>query len=182
MRQELSKDRVLKKAYIVPAFIILSLPALLVFFFSDATYTFFEQDESQLRFSLKHPGKIKQKCTEEEIKAFQEEMEKKLKHMRMTEPVCGRERFPVYVEVFVDNRQLLSREYMPRGLSGDMPSFAYEVISIEPGSHEILVKMRDSGRTEGFDKIFRKRDVNFRPGYVVVIDFDEVKEVFFQRS
>lgn len=178
MTQKTSKRGVMKKALIVPALILLSLPALLAYFLSSAEYSFFERGESQLKFSFKHSGEIKQKCTEEEIEAFMEKMKLRREHMRELEPVCGRERFPVFVEVYVDGERFLSRAYEPSGFGRDLPSYAYEVFGVKPGSHEISINMRDSGRTEGYDIVFNEV-IDFKAGYSVVVDFDEVKEGFF---
>ncbi len=180
MTQEIFRKLVQKRALVVPALIIITLPALLIFFLSDADYSFFEHDESLLKFSFQHPGEIKHKCTEEEIKAFREMMKLKPEHMRKAEPVCGRERFPVFVELYVDSERFLSRSYKPSGFSKDLPSYVYEIVRLKPGGHEISIKMRDSGRKEGFDGIFSER-IDFEAGYVVVIDFDEVKKSFFVR-
>jgi hypothetical protein len=170
----------MNKARLVAALGVLFLPAVFVVFLSSADYSFFEKGESQLKFSFKHSGEIKRKCTEEEIKAFMEKMKLRPEHMRHVEPVCGRERFPVFVELYVDGVEFLSRAYEPRGFGRDLPSYGYEVFRVEPGSHEISINMRDSGRTEGYDIVFNQR-VEFRPGYLVIVDFDEVKKGFFIR-
>ena len=83
---------------------------------------------------------------------------------------CKRERVPVYIEVMLDGENLLSKSYNPTGLAKDGSASIYERILVEPGQHQLIVKLRDSGRVEGFDY---KSDtvINIEPKELFVIDF-----------
>ena len=67
-----------------------------------------------------------------------------------------RERLPIYVELELDNRNILSKTYYPAGLRKDIPTFAYEEFPVPPGVHHIKVKMRDSKDTNQFDYFIEK--------------------------
>jgi len=59
----------------------------------------------------------------------------------------------------------------PAGLQHDGPSAIYRRFAVRAGMHSIDVRMRDSGRAEGYD-VRSTRDVSLSPGQNFVIDFD----------
>ena len=175
------KEMVLKKAIRVSAIPVLLFPALLVLFLSaKPIYPFYNKDMSLIKFTFKHSSQH----TEEQRELTRVDTEDKLKHMRKTNSPFskirkegGRGRLPVYVEVELDNNNILSKTYYPTGLKNDGPTFAYEEIAISPGAHDIRVRMRDSKEEGHFDYVYQDK-IEFKAGKITVIDFDEEKGEF----
>ncbi len=175
------KEMALKKTVRVPAISILTIPALLVLFLSvKPIYPFYNKDMSLIKFTFKHSSQH----TEEQRELTKGDTENKLKHMRKTNSAFakirkegGRGRLPVYVEVELDNKNILSNTYYPTGLKHDGPTFAYEEIAVSPGAHDIKVRMRDSKDEGHFDYIYQDK-IELKAGKITVIDFDEEKGTF----
>ncbi len=177
------REKVLNWAYAVPAALLLMLPAALIFYFSDASYSFYTPDTAQLKLSFKHTTPRVVEC--DETGRLQKEVERYRKLLQETKRVpmhqisieCGRERFPALVELYVDGKRLLEKTYKPRGLRRDGAVYVYERFNLKAGMHRVTVKMRASGRKEGYDYIF-DREIEIPPSRVVVVDFDELKDSF----
>lgn len=175
------KEMALKKAVRVPAISVLVIPALLVLFLSvKPIYPFYNKDMSLIKFTFKHSSQH----TEEQRELTKGDTENKLKHMRKTNSAFakirkegGRGRLPVYVEVELDNKNVLSKTYYPTGLKNDGPTFAYEEVAVSPGAHDIRVRMRDSKDEGQFDYTYQDK-IELKAGKITVIDFDEEKGTF----
>lgn len=185
--QEVFNKGIRQRGRVLPAALLLSLPLFLIYFLSDAPYTFHKQRETQLKLSFKYSGKQQQDCNQWEFikgealkyrETLKETARVPMKGRKLE--ACNRERFPVSVKLYVNSTKILDRVYNPTGFKKDGPSYAYEKIKMEPGNHQIEIKMRDSRRTDGFDYVFKER-IDFKPGRVVIIDFDRDKRAFFIR-
>jgi hypothetical protein len=75
----------------------------------------------------------------------------KLKPNMRRQVGCPRERWPVYVELLRDGRLLYRGEHEPAGLWNDGPSTVLERIVVPRGPQRLTVRLRDSGRKDGFD-------------------------------
>ncbi len=64
---------------------------------------------------------------------------------------CARERLPLTVELDIDGERVLHVTATPSGLWNDGPSSVYERLPIEPGTHTVTARLRDSARTDGWD-------------------------------
>ncbi|MCC6948398.1 MAG: hypothetical protein IT539_11580 [Bradyrhizobiaceae bacterium] len=98
-----------------------------------------------------------------------EELEKLPPNMR--NPLeCSRRRGAVYVELDIDGRTVYRGSLQPSGLSGDGPARVYERFVVPVGAHGIAVRMRDTGRSEGFDHA-KSGEVVLASNQNFVIDF-----------
>ena len=79
-------------------------------------------------------------------------------NMRRTQD-CPRGRRPVY-----------RANLPPSGIASDGPSRVYERFVLPEGDHDLAVRMRDTGRTEGFDHESTRR-VPLASEQMLVIDF-----------
>ncbi|OGP31472.1 MAG: hypothetical protein A2073_08515 [Deltaproteobacteria bacterium GWC2_42_11] len=163
----------IKERLTVPGIIILALAAVVTLYISNTPYTFFGEKDSLLIFSFKHSGK-----PSKVQKALSEEQLAKLpKHMRSSAEVVLK-RFPVYAEIYVDNKKVLARSFKPAGLWENGSSFAFEKVVTEPMVHKITIKMSESNNTDKFDYVYEDT-VDFKPGMAVAFDFDEKENRFF---
>jgi ferredoxin/coenzyme F420-reducing hydrogenase delta subunit len=83
---------------------------------------------------------------------------------------CRRDRWPVTVDLVLDGRPLYHGTHRPAGLHDDGPSTIYRRFAVPAGPHALTVRMRDTGRTAGYD-YEASRAVDLRPGQSFVIDF-----------
>ena len=143
------------------AILILLAPVLLIGYFSDSpSYSVMSKDESMLLFTMSHKGERLVPCVEPTIE--------ELKARNFTE--CQRERVPVVVEMEMDGAEIISKAYAPRGIRKDGPSYAYEKIRVKPGTHRVVVRIRDT-REERFDYVLDK-EITFVDGRIIIIDFE----------
>lgn len=82
---------------------------------------------------------------------------------------CQGERLPINVDVYVDNKNVLSRTYFPTGLKNDGPIFIYEEIPVTTGTHGFKVKIGDSKEGNPLNYVFEK-EVGLKSGEVSVIN------------
>lgn len=140
--------------------------ALLFGLFSDwPRFTYFPAEQAQIMLSFAHGAQRKGECR----KLSAEEIAELAPNMRRPE-ICPRERLPVLVELTLDGQALYRESLPPSGLSGDGPSQVHQRFVVEPGSHEITVRLRDSARSEGFD-YERSETITLRERQNFVIDF-----------
>lgn len=178
---ELMTRSIYKKAFAFSAIPLLLIPLFLIFFLSTKpTFPFYNKDKSLIKFTFKNSG-TQLDCKELTVK----DTETKLKHMRKTNSPfssirmdCKRKRLPSYVELELDNKNLLSSTYHPTGLRKDGSTFAYEEIQVEPGTHNIRIRMRDSEEGKPFDYIFEKK-LELQAGRTLIIEFDKETKTFF---
>jgi hypothetical protein len=127
-------------------------------------YTRFPADMALLKLSFAH-GAHKEECRQRSA----EELAKLAPNMRRP-AACSRERLPVTVELLLDGKPLYRAVLPPTGLAGDGPSRAYERFAVPPGRHELVVRLRDSDRRDGFD-YERTATLELAPAQSVAIDF-----------
>jgi len=79
-------------------------------------------------------------------------------NMRRKE-VCDRGRAPVLVELDIDGTPVFHANLPPTGIAGDGPSQVYERFLLPAGTHDFVIRLRDTTRTEGFDQSAEQRVV-----------------------
>lgn len=139
--------------------------AFVGYFASHPAYTHMDPDAASITLSFSHAGERKSPCrrlTPEEIAALPANMR------RPTD--CPRQRVALLVELEVDGETVYRGDAPPSGLAGDGASTVYERITVTPGRHRLLARLRDSRREKGFDYRLDKV-VELVPGENLVIDF-----------
>lgn len=136
-------------------------------FSSSPVYQHLPPGTAVVKVSFSHAGEHKEECirlSTEEIAALPPQERKPFD--------CSRERLPVYIELVIDEKTLLSKILEPTGLSRDGASTIYEKINLKSGEHKITARLRDSKREHGFD--YEKTGIiNLHQGQNYVIDFRE---------
>ena len=134
-------------------------------FSSAPAYRHFPADQAQIKISIVHSAQRKEACrrlTAEEIAELAPNMRKTL--------ACSRERLPVILDVTLDDEVLARETLLPTGFSGDGPAKLYKALAVSPGSHHLVLRMRDTARTEGFDYSYDEV-VELEPEQNLVVDF-----------
>lgn len=142
------------------------IAALLGFFGGSPTYKRFPEDQGQLTVNLAHSGARLGECR----RLSAEEIAKLPPSERRPLACDDRARHPLVIEVELDGELLIGRTLPPSGLFGDGPSQLYASFTIPSGEHRLVARLRDSGRTEGFD-YRRDETVEIGPRRRLVIGF-----------
>ena len=124
--------------------------AVLGVFSAAPSYTHLEPDRALIKLSFSHAAQRKGECrrlTPEEIAAL-----------------------PVLVELVLDGRVVARELLPPAGLHGDGASAVYRRFPVKAGRHRLVARLRDSGRTEGFD-YEGVAEIELAPGQNFVVDF-----------
>ncbi len=141
--------------------------ALMLGYFSQApSYRPIAEGDAQIKLSFAHGGKPKGGCrdrTEAELNALAANMRKA--------QLCSRERVDVVLFFKLDGKTVFEESLPPSGLRGDGPSHMYEKFNVPAGQHEILLKLRNTIRTEGWD-FQLQRIFALQAGQILAIDFD----------
>ena len=141
---------------------------LVIAYFSNApSYTHLAADQALIKLSFVHGANRVGECR----RRTAEELAKLAPNMRR--PLdCPRERLPVLVELEVDDDLYYRASLTPTGLSSDGPARVYQRFPVPAGRHRIVVKIRDSARSDGFDYT-HEGEIELAPAQNFVIDFKE---------
>jgi ferredoxin/coenzyme F420-reducing hydrogenase delta subunit len=121
--------------------------------------------QAVVSLSFSHAGRLKQPCKPLTV----EELAKLPISMRRPRD-CVRERWPVEVELIVNGELRHAGTYAAAGLWSDGPSTIYKRFKVPVGVTTLDVRLRDSGRKQGFDYT-RSLAVDLKPAQNLVIDF-----------
>lgn len=140
--------------------------ALLIGFPSASpSYSRVPPGQALIKLSFAHAAGKRGACREltaEEVARLAPNMRRKT--------VCSRERLPVDIEFTLDGAVVYAEHLPPTGLSGDGPSRAYQRFVVPAGRHEIVLRLRDTDRADGFDHE-TARTLTLAAGQSLAIDF-----------
>jgi hypothetical protein len=142
------------------------------YFATKPTYTYFPPDKAQIKLSFGHAGNPETECrrlTQEELNQLAPNMRRPLD--------CPRRRLPVLIELELDGELLYSAALPPSGVAGDGVSTAYKTFAVDPGQHQLVARLRDSNRSEGFD-YEKTSGITLSPQQNFVVDFHPSKGGF----
>ncbi|MGB5718703.1 MAG: hypothetical protein WBN81_16600 [Gammaproteobacteria bacterium] len=135
------------------------------YFATQPSYTYLEPGKAQIKLSFGHAGAHTTDCR----RLSQEELNQLAPNMRR--PLdCPRGRLPVLIELELDGELLYRGELPPSGLAGDGVSTAYQKFAVDPGQHQLVARLRDSNRSEGFD-YEKASGITLSPQQNFVVDF-----------
>lgn len=152
--------------WIGQAVLYAALAAVILVFTRWPIYQNLPPDSALIKLSISHQGKLLGDCVE----LTPEELAKLPPNMR-TPKNCPRERSPLTVEIDVDGVQVHRQVAQPSGLSGDGAAVVYHRIEVPAGTHNVVVRMKDDARSNGFDYT-RSETVTLAPAEILVVDFD----------
>ena len=149
--------------------------ALVAFLATDPAYVHLPEDKALLKLSLIHAGRRVEECRQRTA----EELSRMAPNMRVAEK-CARERLPLLVELVLDGVVLYQEKLLPTGFWSDGASSTYRKFVIDPGDHQVAIRMRDSDRAEGFD-YETVSAISVLPRQNFVVDFDnKLKQFIFK--
>jgi ferredoxin/coenzyme F420-reducing hydrogenase delta subunit len=149
-----------------------TLAAFIGWFATRPAYAYLQPDQALLKLSFSHAARSLKEC-----RHYSPQELAKMPVERRRATTCERGRWPVYVELDLDGQRVYAGTHQPAGLWDDGPSTVYERFRVPAGTHRLAVRLRDSGRVEGFDYA-SNASVTLRPGQNFVIDFRGVEGGF----
>lgn len=144
---------------------------LIGFFASSPPYLYQSPEMALIKLSLNHPGQRLIECS----KTGAKELAKLEPNMR-AKMSCPRERWPVHIEMVLDNETVFSESAKPAGLSHDGPSSFYETFVVPVGQHQLTLRLRDKGE-DGFS-FETTQDLHISSRQVVAAQFNAAKGGF----
>lgn len=142
-----------------------ALALLIAVFSASPQYARVAPQDALIKLSFAHGAAKKGECR----KLSSEDLSKLAPNMRRG-TICPRERLPVDVEMLLDGTTVYAERLPPAGLSGDGPSRTYQRFIVPAGQHNLLLRLRDTDRSEGFDYQM-ERTVRLVAGQNLAIDF-----------
>lgn len=128
-------------------------------------YTYSDPDLAQLKVNVIHAAKPVGGCRQ----LSREELQELAPNMRQPRS-CPRERNLLHLEIELDGEVILNQTVSPSGLWADGPATVYEKFAVEPGTHELAVRMADTGDLDQFDYAQRKT-IELAPAQNFVVNF-----------
>ena len=125
--------------------------------------------------TISHAGQRVGECR----RLTQEELDELPPNMR-TPSDCPRERHQIKVELRADGTVLYQVTSPPSGLWSDGKATVYQRLQLDAGRHVLFIGMNDTGSDDDFD-FELKSTQNLSPGQNLVIDFDELQQMFVFR-
>jgi ferredoxin len=121
--------------------------------------------QAVIRLSIRHSTAPKVACkplTPQELTELKPNMRRQVG--------CPRERWPIYVELERNGEVIYGGTHAPSGLWNDGTATVFESFRVPAGPQELIVRMRDSGREQGYDQV-RSGTVDLKPEQNFVIEF-----------
>lgn len=151
--------------WIGQAIVYAGMAVWLGYFANLPVYTHLPPEDALIKLSVVHGAQRKGECR----KRTREELEAMNPNMR-TPYDCPRERLPIHIEILLDGEVIYDRSVAAAGLVHGGSTRAYERFPVTAGAHELVARMVDSARTEGYD-FQRAATIQLSPGENFVIDF-----------
>ncbi len=139
--------------------------AVVGYFSVSPPYTHVDPEMAQIKLNLTHSGQRKGECR----RLTPEEIAKLAPNMRRPMD-CPRERVPVVVELIMDGTVLYKDSLIPSGVARDGKSSVSARFTVPPGRHELIARLRDSAREQGFD-YERVAEIELASRQNFVVDF-----------
>ena len=139
--------------------------AVIGYLSSRPVYTRVPAEAAQIKLAFSHGANRREPCrrlTPAEIAKLPPNERKPMD--------CSRERLPIHLQLEIDGELVLDRELHPTGLSKDGPARIYEAFTVPAGSHDLILRLKDSDRAQGFDYV-EERSVELLPRDNLAVDF-----------
>lgn len=139
--------------------------AMIGYFSTAPAYVHHDPNMAQIKISFSHAAQRVGECrrlSPEEIARLAPNMRRPLD--------CPRERLPILIELELDKQLLYRGELPPTGLARDGSATIYQRFPVTAGKHQLVARLRDSKRTNGFDYV-DQADVELVPQQNFVIEF-----------
>ncbi len=147
---------------------------MVVWYFSiKPPYHQLEEDQAVIVLSFTHATKIREACH----KLSQEELMKLAPNMRLPTN-CPRERSPLNLELYLDEKRITKEILVPLGFHKDQGVSIFRHIKVKAGEHTLHVWMNDDVNVDGPTYEYKEK-IRIKPEQLLLLDFDAGKKGFF---
>lgn len=147
---------------------------IVVWYFSiNPPYHQLEDDKAIITLSFTLATKIREACR----KLSQEELMKLAPNMRLPTS-CPRERSPLSIELYLDEKLLIKEVLQPLGVHKDQGVSLFKSIKVKAGEHVLRVWMNDDVNVDGPTYHYKEK-INLKSEQLLLLDFDAGKKRFF---
>jgi hypothetical protein len=147
---------------------------IVVWYFSiKPPYHQLEDEQAVIVLSFTHSTKIREACH----KLSQEELMKLAPNMRLATS-CPRERSPLNLELYLDEKRISKETLEPLGFHKDQGVGIFKRIKVKAGEHTLHVWMNDDVNVDGPTYEYKEK-INIKPEQLLLLDFDAGKKGFF---
>ncbi len=152
--------------YLLQAFNYAIFMTLIWYFSTAPSVKVIGDDESMITVAFAHAGETREACR----RLSQEELMKLPPNMRKPED-CPRERSPIIIEAMLDGKVIYRKTMLPPGIFSDGAVNIYYNSKVPAGKHNFEIKMDDSVRKSGFNRVF-EQEVNLKPRQILLVEFE----------
>ncbi|UCG73204.1 MAG: hypothetical protein JSV45_02135 [Chromatiales bacterium] len=132
--------------YLLQSVLYAAFIALIGYFSVAPAYRHAHPELAVIKLAFSHAAERLEPCR----KLTPEELAQLAPNMRRPME-CERERLPLLVELEIDGELVFRAEEPPTGLWQDGAATIYQKFQVQPGSHELVARLRDGRDTVGFD-------------------------------
>ena len=134
-----------------------------------------EEDQAVITLSFTHATQLREVCR----KKTQEELMKLAPNMRLAMD-CSRERSPMIMELYLDDKLLTKAEIEPLGFHRDQGVSLFQTIKVKAGKHTLRAWANDDVKVKG--QIYKfEQVINLKPEQLLLVDFDKGSGGFFTK-
>lgn len=159
--------------YILQIFYYTVFMVVVWYFSIKPAYHQLDDDQAVITLSFTHTTKIREACR----KLTQEELSKLAPNMRLSMD-CPRERSPLSLELYLDDKLATEATLQPPGFRKDQNVNIFRRIKVKEGEHMLRVWMNDDVNVKGATYEHEQK-VILKPEQQLLIDFDAGSGGFF---
>lgn len=159
--------------YGLQAFYYTLFMAVVWYFSIKPAYHQLEEEQAVIILSFTHATQVAEPCR----RKTQEELMKLPPNMRLAMD-CKRERSPMNLELYLDDKLLTEAVLQPSGIHKDQGVNMFQSIKVKAGKHNLRLWMNDDVKVEGPTYKYEK-NVTIKPEQLLLIDFDAGSGGFF---
>ena len=138
---------------------------ILGYFSASPDWRYFPADKALVKLSFSLSGERKEACKDRTAKELEN-----IPNSAKVPKSCPRERHPVRVKLWLNDKEVFAGEGSPSGLSKDGPSQFYQTFEVPPGQHTLKLEVKDGGPDGGGFE--HTASVELRPRDILAIDLD----------
>ena len=161
--------------YGLQVFYYMLFVAVVWYFSIKPAYHQLEENQAVITLSFAHATKLREACR----KLTQEELMKLAPNMRLPTD-CPRERSPLKLELYLDDKLITKASLEPLGFHKDQSVTLFQRIKIIAGKHKLRLWMNDNVNVEGATHQYEQM-VLLKPEQQLLVDFDAVAGGFFTK-
>lgn len=159
--------------YALQAFNYILFMAMVWYFSVNPPYHQLDSEQAVVALAFSHVAELREPCR----KLTQEELLKLAPNMRLPME-CPRERSPITIALYLDDKLVTRQVIEAPGLHNDQGIDLFHRVKVASGDHRLLVWINDDVKVNGPTYKF-EQTISLQPEQQLVVDFDAGSGGFF---